>query len=434
LAVKIVRQEKTIALLGVPTSSAALAAGQEGAPAALRNAGLVSRLGEAGYTVTDYGDCETRTFTADEEHPRARNVKQVLATLEELRPKIEVAVKSGALPIVLGGDSSIVLATVAGARRYFRNVSLIFLDRDADLKEPATTSSGSVDGMIISHVLGRGAPELVRFWGEPPLVRAPDVALFGIAMLDQLEQEFLMRSPMRRYLAEDIARKGAAVAAEEALEQVHGRIHEFVLHVNLNVIAPEDFAAANPERSGGLSFDDVRDALAVFARQPTLAALVISNYNPTLDPKGSASKQIVDLLVRVLSPRLQTEDAAQATGAGEPPATAEDAAGIPAGNASDATSTALDSSDQQHEQTPHETPVGNIPPDSAATETASIENSPAADAVHENPTIESTQPSTLTSTDLNSPNQSAARTTADENSAPDSVSPDTSVDRETPNA
>ena len=88
-----------------------------------------------------------------------------------------MAIKSGGLPVVLGGDTSIVLATIAGARRYYRNVSLIFLDRDADLKEPATTPSGSVEGMVISHVLGRGAPELVRFWGEPPLVRAPDVAL-----------------------------------------------------------------------------------------------------------------------------------------------------------------------------------------------------------------------------------------------------------------
>ncbi len=62
MAVKIVRQEKSIVLLGVPTSAAALAAGRERAPAALRAAGLAARLTEAGFTVADYGDCTTRAF------------------------------------------------------------------------------------------------------------------------------------------------------------------------------------------------------------------------------------------------------------------------------------------------------------------------------------------------------------------------------------
>ena len=320
MAVKIVRQEKSIVLLGVPTSAAALAAGRERAPAALRAAGLAARLTEAGFTVADHGDCTTRAFEADDEHPRARNVRQVLATLEELRPKVEMAVKSGALPVVLGGDASIVLATIAGARRYYRNVSLIFLDRDADLKEPATTASGSVDGMVISHVLGRGAPELVRFWGEPPLVRAPDVALFGIAEPEDAEQKFMEGSPLRRYLASDVKRLGGRAAAEAALERVHGRAREFVLHIDLKVIAAEDFHAANAAgagepHSGGLALSEVRQALAVFARQPTMVALEISSYDPALDVDGESAKKLVELLVDILSPRLRPaeEVAASAT-------------------------------------------------------------------------------------------------------------------------
>ena len=178
MAVKIVRQVKSVALLGAPTSAASLNPGNERAPGALRAAGLVARLTEAGFSVTDYGDCATRISQPDDEHPRARGASQVLTTLEELRPKVEVAVKTGALPIVLGGDDSIVLATIAGVRRYYRDVSLIYVDRDAGLNEPATTPSGCIDGMVISHVVGRGAPELVRFWGEPPLIREPDVAIF----------------------------------------------------------------------------------------------------------------------------------------------------------------------------------------------------------------------------------------------------------------
>jgi len=64
----------------------------------------------------------------------------------------------------------------------FRKLIVAFGDGRATYATmvPATTPSGSLGGMVISHVTGRGAPESVRFWGEPPLVREPDVAIFGI--------------------------------------------------------------------------------------------------------------------------------------------------------------------------------------------------------------------------------------------------------------
>jgi arginase len=175
LAVKIVRQVKKIALIGAPTSAAALSAGHERAPEALRAAGLIPRLQAAGFEVNDLGDSPTKIFQPDDEHPRARNIPPLIAELNDLRPRVEVAVKSGALPLILGGDCSIALAAVAGARRYYRHVGVIYVDRHAEMNVPATTPSGCVDGMVVSHLVGRGAPELVRFWGEPPLVREPDI-------------------------------------------------------------------------------------------------------------------------------------------------------------------------------------------------------------------------------------------------------------------
>jgi arginase len=328
LAVKIVRQVKSIALLGAPTSAAGLAGGQEGAPAALRSAGLVDRLTSAGFQVTDYGDSAPRVYKADDEHPRARNVGDALAIIEELRPKVEVAVKSGALPVILSGDDSAVLAGIAGSRRYYRQVSLISMDRDAGLNVPATTPSGCLDGMVISHVVGRGAPELVRFWGEPPLIREPDVAVFGIDRVDEPEQRWMVRSPLHRYLAVDLKKRGAAVGAQEAVETVHGSRHEFVLLLDLDVIASEDFGATNFPGTGGLSLDDTRQALAVFARQPNLAALVVAGYNPARDSDGRAVKIVVDLLVDALTARLQAPPA-EATEI--PAATATTSAETPAG-------------------------------------------------------------------------------------------------------
>ncbi len=305
MAVKIVRQPTKIALIGAPTSAAALAAGHERAPAALRAAGLIERLEAAGYEVVDHGDCATQLFQPDDEHPRARNLPAVLAALNDLKPRVEQAVKSGALPLILGGDCIIALATVAGVRRYYRNVSLIYMDRDADLNVPATSPSGCVDGMVVSHVVGRGAPELVRFWGEPPLVREPDVALFGVDRLDPPEHEVLARSPIRRHLAADVTRLGAAAAAQAALERIHATNHEFVLHFDVDVISADDFRSTNLPAPGGLGLTDVQQALEVFVRQKNLVALEITAYNPELDPDGSAAKLLVGLIASALAARLE---------------------------------------------------------------------------------------------------------------------------------
>ncbi len=212
--------------------------------------------------------------------------------------------KSGALPLVIGGDCMIVLATIAGARRYYRNVGLVYMDSDADLNEPATSSSGCVDGMVISHAIGRGAAEMIRFWNEPPLVRAPEIALFGVNRTDPTEDKFLERTPMRAYRAADIAKRGAAATAQQALDRMHGAGHEFVLHFDVDVISSEEFRATNYPSESALRLADAREALAVFARQPHLAVMTVCAYNPALDPDGSAAKLVIDVIVEALAQRL----------------------------------------------------------------------------------------------------------------------------------
>ena len=340
MAVKIVRQTNKIALLGAPTSAAAMSAGHEGAPTALRAAGLVERLKTIGYAVADLGDDPVQLYKPDEESPRARNLTRVLASLESLKPRVEQAVKSAALPLILAGDCTVALATVAGARRYFRKVSMIYMDRDADLNTPATTSTGCVDGMVVSHLAGRGAAELVRFWGEPPLVREPDLALFGVARLDPPEEQLLGNSPLRRYLATDVQRMGPAAAAHAAIDRVRGNGYQFVLHFDVDVIA--DFSATNYPGTGGLSLAEVREALLVFVQQPELAAFEVTAYNPVKDPDGSGAKLIIDLLTEVLESRLKTLQTAEPAQA-PPPVAAAAAAGRNAAPSPEKSASAPDS-------------------------------------------------------------------------------------------
>jgi len=172
--------------------------------------------------------------------------------------------------------------------------------------------------MVVAHIIGRGAPELVRFWGEPPLVREPDVTLFGSARLDPPEQEFLSRSPLRHVSADEVRAKGSRAAAADALNHLHADTREFVLHVDLDVISKEDFPAVVVPGSGGLGYEEVRAALKEIGGQKNLIGLDIAQFNPDKDTNGDCAKKIVELLSEMLSARLETPAASA-----EPPAPQE---------------------------------------------------------------------------------------------------------------
>ena len=304
MAVKIVRQPNKIAVIGAPSSAAAFLPGSEKAPAALRAAGIIERLQSIGYEVVDLGDCASRLFADDDEHKRARNIPEIVASLNDLKPRAEMALKSGALLLVLGGDCTQIIAMLTGARRYYKHISLLWVDRDADLNTPASTPSGRLDGMGLAGIIGKGSPELVRFWGEPPLVREPDALIYGLLRVDPPEQEFLSHSPPRHVYAADIQLKGAEKSAQEALAHVHANAREFMLHVDLDVVAQEELPATNVAGSGGLTFSEVRTSLIEFAKQKNLLALDVAQYNPDKDADGSSARKIVDLLSDMLAARL----------------------------------------------------------------------------------------------------------------------------------
>ena len=306
MAVKIVRQPNKIAIIGAPSSAAAFLPGSEKAPAALRAAGIVERLQSIGYEVTDLGDCAPRLFADDEEHKRARNIPEIVASLNDLKPRAELGFKAGALVLVLGGDCTQIIALLTGARRYYKHINLLWFDRDADLNTPASTPSGRLDGMVLASIIGKGSPELVRFWGEPPLVREPDALIYGLKRVDQPEVDFLTRSPLRHVYAADISLHGAEKSARDVLAHLHADTREFMVHADLDVIAQEEFAAVNMPDSGGLSYAEVRSSLVEFVKQKNLLGLDVAQYNPDRDPDGSGARKVVDLLADVLAARLES--------------------------------------------------------------------------------------------------------------------------------
>jgi len=315
LALKIHRDPKKIALIGVPSSAGSHGPGAERAPAALRAAGLIARLEALGFEVTDHGDTPSFAYQPDEEHPRARNTRAVVEAMTALRLKAEAAVKSGALLLILGGDCAITPGTITAIRRYYRDAGVFWMDRDADLNTPQTTPSGCVHGMTVAHLTGRGAPEIVRFAAEMPMVRDPNVALFGLERMDPPEEQTLTASTIRAYHAPDILRRGPAASAREALERIHAGQIPFVLHYDVDVISAPDFTACGFPAEGTLTAAHIRDALAEVVAAPQLLAIELCEYFPERDADGSAARFLVGLFAEALAARLfaltQPKEAAQ---------------------------------------------------------------------------------------------------------------------------
>ena len=326
MAVKIHRDPKKVALIGVPTSAGSHGLGAERAPAALRAAGLQSRLEAAGYEVTDHGDTPVYLYQPDDEHPRARNTQAVVQALSALRAKVELAVKSGALLLILGGDCSITPGTIAGIRRYYREAGVFWMDRDADLNTPTSSPSGCVHGMTVAHLTGRGAAEIVRFSADMPMVREPNLALFGIERLDPPEEQFLSTSTLRAYYAADVVRRGATVTAREALDRIHAQQIPFVLHYDVDVISSPEFTACGFPADGLLRTAHIREALGEVIAAPQLLAIELCEYFPELDADASAARFLVELFAEALAARVRVLTAPKPAAEPAPAPAAEPAA------------------------------------------------------------------------------------------------------------
>jgi arginase len=289
-------------LIGVPTSAGAHHAGQERAPAALRAAGLADRLRAAGLSVADAGDLTGSTFAVDREHPRARNLGAVVKVAHEVAEAVASQVEAGRRPLVLGGDCTITLGVVAGFRRVHRDVGLAYVDGDADLGALSTDASGILDATGISHLLGQGEPDLAELGGEPPLLDASRLAIIGCDPREVADDgwSFLAAKSVSYTEGPDLVADPEA-AGRKALAALAGST-PMVVHFDVDVVDSGDLPLGNfPHYNSGVRLDDVVRCLRVLLADPSCAALVLTEVNPTYDADGSQLDRYIAGLTSALA-------------------------------------------------------------------------------------------------------------------------------------
>jgi arginase len=206
----------------------------------------------------------------------------------------------GRVPLVLGGDCTITLGVVAGLRRTGR-VGLLYLDGDVDLNLPELSGSGVLDTMGTTHLLGGGSAALADLGQDGPLLVPTEVELFGFdpAELDEQQWTTLTRRRLSATPAPAV-RTDPEAAATWAWGRVASVAERVVLHVDVDVLDTGAFPLANFPHFNGLALDELGTCLRVFARRPELAAVVVTEVNPTHDPDGSLLRALVEVLVAAL--------------------------------------------------------------------------------------------------------------------------------------
>ena len=304
----------TVELIGVPSSMGAFVPGQEQAPQALRAAGLGARLVEAGFELIDQGDPPTRRWFPDRENPRAQHVEAAAEVATEVAERVRAATDAGRFPLVIGGDCTIGLGTIAGFREG-PQLGLVYFDLHTDMNVPSSVDEGALDWMGMAHALGfEGAdPRLVSFGPRTPLLDPDEVVFFAVGPghPTAFEHEQQAAHGLRLVPSTDVA-ASPEHAAGEALTLLP-KAERILVHFDVDTVDFMDLPLSeDAPRNDGLGFDVAMRALARLAADPRFAALTVTEANPDHDPDGTAVVRLIDGIVGAM---------ARATGPAQPTST-----------------------------------------------------------------------------------------------------------------
>jgi arginase len=268
-----------IAVIGAPTSAGAFAPGQEDAPAALRAAGLVEAL-----QASDRGDTPRFRWRTDHDEPRAMNAGAVVDVVRAVASKVEEAIRAGDLPLVLGGDCTVGVGTVAGAVAAGAEPRLVYLDLHPDLNTPGSVPDGAMDWMGVAHMLDvDGADDRLAGAGpRRPLLADDDVVLLGAGpgQSTAAERERIAERDLRLIDVEAL-RADPRAAAHVALERATAGGRRFLVHFDVDLVDFSDVPLSeNTGRGIGVPFETAVAALAVLLADGGLLGLTVTELNP----------------------------------------------------------------------------------------------------------------------------------------------------------
>jgi len=207
-------------------------------------------------------------------------------------PLIRDAIERQARPIILSGNCG-TAALSAMAALDPRSTGIIWFDAHADFNTPETSPSGFLDGMGLAILTGRCWRRLAeRFECFQPVLDS-QVIQIGVWEKDPPELQLLQESGIKQIPTVALAE------LPEVLRQLG--TNTVYVHVDLDVIDTSEGRANGWACGGGLSLNQLRDALELIGCRASIVAGAVTCYDPAVDADGRIGRaipRIVELLAQ----------------------------------------------------------------------------------------------------------------------------------------
>ena len=302
---------KTVEIVGVPMDLGGNRRGVDMGPSAIRYAGLRDRLASLGYSVRDRGNIRvadrdegaTKNFREVDKNElakmdgRAHHVDEIVRVAMDLAKVVADIERAGNIAIVLGGDHSMAMGTLAGIARGGRRPGVIWMDAHGDSNTPKTSPSGNVHGMPFAVAFGLAAdpfPKELR--GS---VDGHNGVLIALRSVDAGEKENIRAAGVTPITMADIDRMGMSGAMEKAIA-VASKGDGIHLSLDMDAIDPDEAPGVGTPVRGGLTYREAQLAMEMLAASGELRSVEVAEVNPILDQGNRTAALAVELVASAL--------------------------------------------------------------------------------------------------------------------------------------
>jgi arginase len=275
-------------------------------PSAIRYAGAVGRIEAIGHQVTDEGDISVGAAERKEQSDSTlKNLDEVIRANTALALKVAAVVEAGKFPLVLGGDHSIAIGTLAGLSDKYSNLGVIWYDAHADLNTAETSPSGNIHGMPLAVSIGLGHKDLVNLYSKKQKVKPENVIIIGARSVDPGERELIKKQGIKVYTMHEIDRDGMTVVMQDAIAYLNSRNVDGVhLSLDLDGLDPLYTPGVGTPVPGGISYRESHLAMEMLEDSGLITSAEFVEVNPILDEKNKTADVAVGLMGSLFGEKL----------------------------------------------------------------------------------------------------------------------------------
>lgn len=296
-----------VELIGVPLDLGADRRGVDMGPFAIRYAGLAEKLRDLGHKVVDSGNIRTPVAGESKvEFSNAKFLSGIRGVCLDLSKTVSGIIRRNKLPLVLGGDHSIAIGTLAGLYRGRRGkeVGVIWLDAHGDFNTPDITPSGNIHGMSLAISAGMGG----KWFPSPPwpekAVDPSRIAIVGGRNFDPEERKNIRKSGVRVFSMADIDRLGMQEVMEQAIRVASASDDSFHVSFDMDVIDPSDAPGVGTPVRGGITYREAHLAMEMIHEASSMESLEVVEVNPILDQYNATAELAVELILSSMGKKI----------------------------------------------------------------------------------------------------------------------------------